>query len=87
MESCNSCGLIDQSNGIVFAGTSTAGKSTTARLWDGLDGVRVLSDDHTILRKMEGQFRVYGTPWQGEGGYALADDAPLKNLYPQARPF
>lgn len=77
----HSCGLIDQGTGIVFAGTSTAGKSTTARLWADLDGVRVLSDDHTILRKIEGQFRVYGTPWQGEGGIALADDAPLRNLF------
>jgi hypothetical protein len=77
----HSCGVIANGNGIVFAGTSTAGKSTTARLWDRQVGVHVLNDDHTIIRKINGQFRVYGTPWHGEGGIALADDAPLKQIF------
>jgi hypothetical protein len=77
----HSCGVIDSGSGIVFAGIGGAGKSTTARLWDGLPGVRVLNDDRTILRKIDGQFRVYGTPWHGQGGIALADDAPLKQIF------
>jgi hypothetical protein len=77
----HSCGVIDAERGIVFAGIGTAGKTTTARLWNGLPGVRVLNDDHTILRKMNGQFRVYGTPWHGQGGMALAEDAPLKKIF------
>jgi hypothetical protein len=77
----HSCGVIDAEFGIVFAGISTAGKSTTARLWNGLPGVRVVNDDHTILRKINGQFRVYGTPWHGQGGMALAEDAPLKMIF------
>ena len=56
-------------------------ENTTARLWNGLAGVRVLNDDHTIVRKMDGQFRVYGTPWHGQGGMALAEDAPLKKIF------
>lgn len=77
----HSCGVIDSGNGIVFAGTSTAGKTTTARLWNNLAGVRVLNDDHTILRNRGGLFRVYGTPWHGEGGIALAKDAPLRKIF------
>jgi hypothetical protein len=77
----HSCGVIDGESGIVFAGIGTAGKTTTARLWNGLAGVRVLNDDHTILRKIDGQFRVYGTPWHGRGGFALSDDAPLKKVF------
>jgi hypothetical protein len=77
----HSCGVIDGENGMVFAGISTAGKTTTARLWRNLAGVRVVNDDHTILRKIDGQFRVYGTPWHGEGGIALAEDAPLKKMF------
>ena len=34
----HSCGVIDAGNGIVFAGVSAAGKTTTARLWDGQAG-------------------------------------------------
>ena len=77
----HSCGVIDQGNGMVFAGISTAGKTTTALLWNGLAGVRVINDDHTIIRRMDGQFRVYGTPWHGQGGIALAEDAPLKQVF------
>jgi hypothetical protein len=77
----HSCGVIYNNNGIVFAGFGRAGKSTTARLWNGLTGVRVLNDDHTILRKINGEFRVFGTPWHGRGGFALAADASLKKLF------
>jgi hypothetical protein len=77
----HSCGVINREGGMVFAGTSTAGKTTTAQLWNNLDGVRVINDDHTILRNMNGEYRVYGTPWHGEGGIALAEDAPLKKIF------
>jgi len=77
----HSCGVIDGVNGIVFAGIGTAGKSTTARLWNDLPNVRVLNDDHTIIRKVDGEFRVFGTPWHGQGGMALAADAPLKKIF------
>ncbi len=77
----HSCGVVDNGRGIVFAGTSGAGKSTTARLWDAHAGVRVLNDDHTIVRRIDGEYRVYGTPWHGKGGMALADDAPLKHVF------
>lgn len=77
----HSCGVIDAGNGIAFAGIGSAGKSTTARLWNGLPGVNVINDDRTIIRKIDGQFRVYGTPWHGQGGIALADDAPLKKIF------
>ena len=77
----HSCGVIDRESGIVFAGIGTAGKSTTARLWKGLPGVRVLNDDHTIIRKIDGEFRVYGTPWHGQGGISLAANAPLKKIF------
>ncbi len=77
----HSCGVIDGSNGLVFTGASHAGKSTTARLWNNNPSMLVLNDDHTILRKIDGQFRVYGTPWHGEGGFAMAEDAPLQKIF------
>ena len=77
----HSCGVVDDKNGFLFAGISTNGKTTTARLWNADQTVRVLNDDRNILRKINGQFKVYGTPWPGEGGFALADDAPLKKIF------
>ena len=67
--------------GYLFAGIGGAGKTTTARLWNENPGVRVVNDDHSILRKIGDQFRVYGTPWHGQGGFALAEDAPLKKIF------
>lgn len=77
----HSCGVVDQDKGYVFAGISGNGKSTTARLWEGLAGVQILNDDHTIIRKINGQFQVFGTPWHGLGGMAAAADAPLERVY------
>ncbi|TAN40261.1 MAG: hypothetical protein EPN25_08440 [Nitrospirae bacterium] len=78
----HSCGVIDsQGSGHLFVGVSGAGKTTMARLWQGLPGVSILSDDRVILRRLEGNIRMYGTPWHGEGGMAAASDAPLKRIY------
>ncbi len=77
----HSCALIDQEDGIVFAGVSGAGKSTTAHLWNELPGVQILNDDHSIIRKMDDHYRVFGTPWHGRGGFTLAQDAPLKRIF------
>ena len=77
----HSCGVIHQGQGLLFAGIGGAGKSTTARQWQVQDGARVINDDHVIVRKVGGQFRIYGTPWHGREGLALAEDAPLKRVF------
>jgi len=74
-------GVIDQGKGYLFAGQGTAGKTTIARLWQGLPGVQVVNDDKVIIRKEARGFRLYGTPWHGEGGMALPDSAPLRQVF------
>ncbi|MGB2593204.1 MAG: hypothetical protein WAJ96_21345 [Candidatus Acidiferrum sp.] len=75
-------GLSDANGrGHLFLGHSGAGKSTTARLWTGRTGVRILSDDRIILRAHEGRIWMYGTPWHGDAGVASPDSAPLSNIY------
>jgi hypothetical protein len=75
-------GVIDESNrGHLFLGHSGAGKSTSARLWQEREGVRVLSDDRIILRHENGRARMFGTPWHGDAGLALADSADLSAMY------
>jgi hypothetical protein len=74
-------GLIDpQGNGQLFLGQSGAGKTTMARLWHGMEGVRILSDDRIILRNEQGHIWMYGTPWHGEGLLALPARAPLTRI-------
>ena len=74
-------GVIDQNNGYLFAGYGSAGKTTLARLWQRLPDVQVVNDDKVIVRQEAGEFRLYGTPWHGEGGMALPDSAPLKRVF------
>jgi hypothetical protein len=75
-------GLVDQDGrGYLFLGHSGAGKSTTARLWMTEPGVKLLSDDRIILRKQEGKFWMYGTPWHGDAGVASPASAPLSSIF------
>jgi hypothetical protein len=77
----HAAGVIYQGEGYLFTGHGGAGKTTTARLWEALTGARVVNDDKVIVRKEAGQFRLYGTPWHGEGGMVLPDSAPLKRVF------
>lgn len=75
-------GVVDSANrGHLFLGHSGAGKSTSARLWQKQPGARVLSDDRIILRFDNGRVRMFGTPWHGDAGLALADSADLSAMY------
>lgn len=67
--------------GYLFLGHSGAGKSTTARLWMSEPGVKLLSDDRIIIRKKDGQFWMYGTPWHGDAGVSSPSSAPLSALF------
>lgn len=75
-------GLADQDgSGYLFLGHSGAGKSTTARLWREKPGVTMLSDDRIIIRKVNGRYVMYGTPWHGDAGVASAAHAPLSAIF------
>jgi len=70
--------------GLLFAGKSGAGKSTTAKLWHKHSKAMVLNDDRIIVRKKKNRFFIYGSPWHGEFSDYLAsriESAPLKSLF------
>jgi hypothetical protein len=78
----HACGIIDGSGrGLLFVGQSGAGKTTTARLWEGASGTKVLSDDRIILRRAGSRFVMYGTPWHGEAALADPSSAPLGGVF------
>lgn len=52
--------------GLLFAGKSGAGKSTTARLWHKHTKAMVLNDDRVIVRKRRNKFYIHGSPWHGD---------------------
>ena len=52
----------------LFTAPSGTGKSTHARLWREMLGERavMINDDKPIIRFVDGDFYVYGTPWNGK---------------------
>jgi hypothetical protein len=76
----HACGVVDEGRGLMFVGVSGAGKSTFAELWRQRQ-VTLLSDDRIIVRRPEGQFRMYGTPWHGVAYICSPESAPLERIY------
>jgi hypothetical protein len=77
----HACGLVVEGTGLLFLGTSGAGKSTTARLFKERGGVTVLSDDRIVIRSEEDGYRIYGTPWHGEAGWETPASARLGAVF------
>ena len=67
----------------VFTALSGTGKSTHTALWRKVFGekVRMINDDKPIIRKKDGVFRVYGTPWMGKSNIGSNISAPVKAVY------
>ena len=56
----HACAVLDGTDSYVFAGHSTDGKSTMARVW--MDDGKVLSNDIVLLTKDKGGYYVHGVP-------------------------
>jgi hypothetical protein len=67
--------------GRVFVGQSGAGKTTTARLWMASEEIEIVSDDRVIVRRLDGEWRMFGTPWHGEAQLSSPGSAPLDHIY------
>lgn len=76
----HACAVDVGGRGLAFIGKSGAGKSTTARLWLQRGDATVLCDDRIIVRKTDGIFRAYGTPWHGDIPAISPASAPLEKL-------
>ena len=64
--------------GFLFLGKSGTGKSTHSQLWlDHISGTELLNDDNPVLRVVDGEVRVYGSPWSGKTPCYKAQDAPV----------
>jgi hypothetical protein len=75
------CGFVDsETGGHLLLGHSGAGKSTTAQLWQSRRNPEILSDDRLILRLHDGELWMYGTPWHGEGRFALPGKSKLNKI-------
>ncbi len=78
----HACGVVDEEGrGILLAGSSGDGKTTSAMLWSVERGVTILSDDRVIVRPDGTGFRMFGTPWHGEAGFAANAEARVAAVF------
>lgn len=66
----------------LFSGPSRVGKSTHTRLWQQVfgTGARVINDDKPALRRIDGVWYAYGTPWCGKDGINSNEKAPIAGV-------
>lgn len=76
----HACGVSGYSQGLLFVGSSGAGKSTIANFWKKEKDATILSDDRIIIRKMDSEFWIYGTPWHGDAKVCSPERAPLDKV-------
>lgn len=79
----HSSSLMLDNEAYVFTAVSGTGKSTHTSLWREYFGNRVtmINDDKPIIRKHNGQFFIYGTPWMGKSDIGNNVKAPVKAVY------
>ena len=64
--------------GYMFLGRSGTGKSTHSRLWlKHIDDTYLLNDDNPVVRFIDGQAVVYGSPWSGKTPCYKNESMPL----------
>jgi len=71
-------GIILKEKGYLFVGHSDAGKTTLVKIFH--HHAKILNDDRMIVRKEDGRFYLYGTPWHGELSLVAPNRVPLKAI-------
>lgn len=66
----------------LFSGPCGVGKSTHTNLWRSVfgDDVVVFNDDKPALRRLDGHWYAYGTPWCGKDGINVNMKVPLAGI-------
>lgn len=73
--------LIDyEKNGVAFVANRGVGKTTHALLWKEVfgDKVKFVNGDKPIVRKKDGNYVAYSTPWKGKEGFGEKKATTLK---------
>lgn len=74
-------GICTNGEGFCFLGESGAGKSTLAGMLSQDPGITVLGEDQVILRYLDGQFWIFGTPWHQNPQMCSQIGVPLKKMF------
>jgi len=74
-------GMAVDGKGCCFIGPAGAGKSTLAAASVGSPDCTLLGEDNLVLRWLEDQFWIYGTPWHLNPAHCSPQGAPLEKLF------
>lgn len=74
-------GVSVNGQGYCFLGDSGAGKSTLVSALAKDHSVTILGEDQIILRYLDGQFWIYGTPWHERVEMCSPIGVPLKKMF------
>ena len=70
-----------QGKAYMFLGRSGTGKSTHSQLWlKHIDGTELVNDDNPVVRIIDGEARVYGSPWSGKTPCYRNVDYPIGGI-------
>lgn len=65
---------------VAFTASSGTGKSTQADLWHEHLGAEIMNGDRAFVRRFDGEWRAYGSPWAGSSPYIKNVKAPLAGI-------
>lgn len=77
----HAAGVEIDGRGYCFAGASGVGKSTLAATLSSSPQVTVLGEDQVILRYLDGQFYIFGTPFHMNPDLCSPRGAPLEKVF------
>lgn len=70
-----------QGKAYMFLGKSGTGKSTHSQLWlKHIEGTELVNDDNPVVRIIDGEARVYGSPWSGKTPCYRNVDYPIGGI-------
>lgn len=73
--------VVCDDSAVMCLGESGTGKSTHTRLWlENIDDTHLLNDDSPIVSVIDGEVRVYGSPWSGKTHCYLQENHPIAGL-------
>ncbi len=78
----HSSAVVYQDKAYLFSAPSGTGKSTHTALWCELfgEGAYILNDDKPVIRIVDGEVMVYGTPWSGKTNQNKNVGVPLQGI-------
>ena len=69
-----------EGDAILFTAPSGTGKSTQAGLWEQFAGAETLNGDRSMIRRVDGVWTAFGSPFAGTSGIYRNEHAPIRAL-------